>query len=254
MKNIFCWRMLTVLFSAWMICLAAAGCATLEEEMDERPADITLDQLEKKMLKARDPNGVFLKAKSYVQKQIVTDIQTGEQQICEVRYLAPDRLNMLMRKDNQPDSAIIINGDSAWKVNYPERKVTPIVGMGLAQLKTMQRLGDPDDSYQDLFKKVDLSLCRIGENEYYKLVCHPKIRGSYRLILYVGRDSYLLHRIRIPALESETRVDRYALYEGVMVPEETISERSRSRVFYNRLNLPIDEQVFLPPVFSPAVE
>ena len=121
-------------------------------------------------------------------------------------------------------------------------------------MKTMQRLGDPDDSYQDLFKKVDLSLCRIGENEYYKLVCHPKIRGSYRLILYVGRDSYLLHRIRIPALESETRVDRYALYEGVMVPEETISERSRSRVFYNRLNLPIDGQDFLPPVFSPAEE
>ena len=74
------------------------------------------------------------------------------------------------------------------------------------------------------------------------------------MILYVGRDSYLLHRIRIPALESETRVDRYALYEGVMVPEETVSEQSRSRVFYNRLNLPIDEQFFLPPVFSPAVE
>ena len=86
------------------------------------------------------------------------------------------------------------------------------------------------------------------------MVCHPKIRGSLQLILYVGRDSYLLHRIRIPALNSETRVERYALYEGVMVPEETVSERSRSRVFYNRLNLALDERDFLPPVFGPAAE
>ena len=254
MKKNFYRQMLPVFILAWIVSLVGTGCVMLDEEYDERPADISLEELEKRMLKARDPNGVFLKATSYVQKQVVTDSKTGEQQICEIRYQAPDRLNMLMRKDNQPDSAIIINGNSAWRVNYPERSVKPIVGMGLSQLKTMQRLGDPDDSYQDLFRKVDLSLCRIGEQEYYKLVCHPKIRGSYELVLYVGRDSYLLNRIRIPLLGSETRVDRYALYEGVMVPEETVSERSRSRVFYNRLNLPLDEQDFLPPVFGPAAE
>ena len=157
MKIIFCVRVLAL---AAVCCIA--GCSSLESEYDERPADITLNELEKRMLRARDPNGVFLKAKSYLQKQIVTDAHSGEQQICEVRYLAPDRLNMLMRKDNQPDSAIILNGDSAWKVDYAERTVTPIVGLGLQQLKTMQRLGDPDDSYQDLFKKVDLSICRLG--------------------------------------------------------------------------------------------
>ena len=248
MKIYFGIRILAV---AAVLCFAA-GCASLESEYDERPADISLDELERRMLRARDPNGVFLKAKSYLQKQVVTDKRTGEQQICEVRYLAPDRLNMLMRKENQPDSAIILNGDSAWKVNYPERKVTPIVGLGLQQLKTMQRLGDPDDSYQDLFKKVDLSLCRIGEYEYYKLVCRPKLKGGYVLILYVGRDSYLLNRIRIPELETETRVDRYALYEGVMIAEETVSKDHFSRVIYNRLNLEMDEQDFLPPVFTPA--
>lgn len=254
MKKLLHWRLLPLWIWAGVILFTGAGCVMLEEDYDERPADITLDELEKRMLRARDPNGVFLKASSYLQKQIVTDLATGEQQICEVRYKAPDCLNMLMRKDNQPESAIIINGSSAWQVNFPERKVTPIVGTGLSQLKTMQRLGDPDDSYRDLFRRVDLSLCRLDDNEYYKMVCHPKNRGSYKLVLYVGRDSYLLHRIRIPALDSETRVDRYALYEGVMVPEETISERSRSRVFYNRLNLPLEDQDFLPPVFGPASE
>lgn len=254
MKKKSYWQMLSVwVLAGWML-LTGTGCISLEEESDECPSDISLEELEKRMLKARDPQGVFLKASSYLQKQVVTDLRSGEQQICEVRYMAPDRLSMLMRKDNQPDSAIIMNGNSAWRVSYPERTVTPVVGTGLSQLKTMQRLGDPDDSYQDLFRKVDLSLCRIGENEYYKLVCHPKIRGSLQLILYVGRDSYLLHRIRIPALNSETRVERYALYEGVMVPEETVSERSRSRVFYNRLNLALDERDFLPPVFGPAAE
>lgn len=246
--------LLPVWIGTAVVLLTGAGCVTLEEEYDERPSDITLEQLEKRMLKARDPNGVFLKASSYLQKQVVTDTKTGEQQICEVRYKAPDRLSMLMRKDNQPDSAIIVNGNSAWQVNYPARTVRPIVGTGLHRLKTMQRLGDPDDSYQDLFRKVDLTLCRIGESEYYKMVCHPKIRDGYKLFLYVGRDSYLLNRIRIPALGVETRVDRYALYEGVMVPEETVSEHSRSRVFYNRLNLELDEQDFLPPVFAPAAE
>lgn len=245
----FCFRLLPL--AALMAALfGVTGCSSLETEYDERPSDITLDELEKRMLKARDPNGVFLKAKSYLQKQIVTDTHTGEQQICEVRYLAPDRLNMLMRKDNQPDSAIILNGDSAWKVNYAERTVTPIVGLGLQQLKTMQRLGDPDDSYQDLFKKVDLTICRLGDQEYYKMVCMPKVKGGAELILYVGRDSYLLNRIRFPEIGRETRVDRYALYEGVMIAEETVSADHTSRVIYNRLNLDMDERDFLPPVFG----
>ncbi len=231
------------------VLMLTAGCAALESEYDERPADISLAELEKRMLQARDPNGVFLKARSYVQKQIVTDESSGEQKICEVRFLSPDRLNMLMRKDNLPETAIILNGDSAWNVNYTNRTVTPIVGTALSQLKTMQRLGNPDDSYQDLFKKVTLSICRIGAQEYYKLVCQPKISGGYELVLYVGRDSYLLNRIRIPELEAETVVERYALYEGVMVADETCNGISRQKVVYNRLNADLSDRDFLPPVF-----
>ncbi len=226
-----------------------AGCVGLESDFDERPADISLSVLEKRMLDARDPQRVFLKAKSYVQKQIITDLHDNSQQICEVRYLAPDRLSMLMRKDNQPVTAIILNGESAWHVDYEKRNVTPIVGLALEQLRVMRRLGDPDDSYRDLFGKVELSLCRMGESEYYKLVCTPKMRGGYNLVLYVGKDSCLLHRIRIPEKDYEVRVDRYALYEGVMVAEETISSTQRSKVFFNRLNAELSPQDFLPPVF-----
>ena len=244
--------------SVWLLpllLLSMTGCLSTDDRCEEFTPDITLDELEKKMLQARDPQGVFQKAKSYVQKQVVT---TGRQKaLCEVKFLAPDRFKLVTLKDNEPETAIILNGDRAWLVNYPKRSVTPITGESLFQLQTMSRLGNPDDSYQDLFQQVVLTGCRIDDREYYKLNCTSKLPDEPPMYLYIGKNNFLLKRVRIPApVNYESTIERYALYEGVMIPETTVIDnngvRQSSKIYENKLNADLDESEFLPPVFPSA--
>ncbi len=244
--------------TAFLICSLAgvllAGCVFGPDEIDSSP-DITLSVLEKKMLEARDPRGVFLNAKSYVQKQILT--ARGVSRLVEVKFLAPDKYKVVTMVDNAPGTAYILNGDSAWYIDYPKKMVVPITGDLLQQVKTLTRLGDPDDSYQDLFAQVELKLTKIGDNEYYKMICYSKIKDQPPYILYIGKHNFLLHRITIPAPRNfSSTVLRYGLYEGVMIPEETEIDNDgtveRSKINFNKLNAEIDPAEFLPPVFSPG--
>ena len=231
------------------------GCLTPSEE--ELSPDITLNELEKKMLAARDPRGVFMHAKSYVQKQVVT---TGKKEaLVEVKYLAPDKYKIVTLKENRPETAIILNGDSAWAVQYRERRVTPITGWQLSRLKNMYSLGTPDDSYQHLFAQVDLSMVKLDDREYYKMTCIPRNREDAPISIYVGKDSFLLRRMVIPApYNYQSTIERYGLYEGVMIPEETVIEqngvRSTSKIYFNKLNADVAPDEFLPPVFPPQDE
>ncbi len=231
----------------------AGGCTFAPEEVDSTP-DITLSVLEKKMLAARDPRGVFQNAKSYVQKQIVT--ARGKSRLVEVKFLAPDKYKVVTLEDNAPATAYILNGSSAWVVDYRKKSISPITGDSLQQLQTLVRLGDPDDSYQDLFGQVELKMTKVGEDEYYKMICYSKLKDQPPYILYIGKDNFLLHRIVIPAPRNySSTVMRYGLYEGVMIPEETVSNNDgmveTSKINFNKLNAEIDPAEFLPPVFTP---
>ena len=248
-------RRLLPVAAAALAPLLLAGCLTPQEQ--ELSPDITLNELEKKMLDARDPRGVFMHAKSYVQKQVVT---TGRKEaLVEVKYLAPDKYKIVTLKDNQPETAIILNGDSAWAVQYQERRVTPITGWQLSRLKNMYSLGTPDDSYQHLFAQVDLSLVKQDDQEYYKMTCIPRNREDAPISIYVGKNSFLVRRMVIPApYNYQSTIERYGLYEGVMIPEETVIEqngvRSTSKIYYTKLNAEVAPDEFLPPIFPPQDE
>lgn len=234
-------------------CMLAGGCASpLWTDDVETAPDITLHELELKMAQARDPDGVFKSARSYVQRQT---LHIGRfAYLVEVQYLAPDCFRITTLKDNQPDTAIIVNGDSGWNVNYPAKTVEPIVGDGLARLRTMQDLTNPKNGYQALFAQVSLSLVSSGGNEFYKLVCVPKQPDSPQIILYIGKNNFLPRRIVIPELSYTATIESYSLYEGVMIPQETevdIDGRiRRTKIVENKLNAAIDRSHFLPPVFN----
>ena len=231
----------------------AAGCSTLEPETNPGQAVLTVHQLEKEMLRARDDQGIFLKAKSYVQRQVSTDPQ-GEKQLCEFYYMAPDRFNLTILKDNQPETAIIMNGPSGWIADYKKRTVLALSGENLHRMQVMFRLGNPDDSYQDLFKEVQLTTCTIANEDLYKLHCIGKNGGI--IDIYVGKNSYLLRRMRFPQYDAESVVKSYSLFEGVMMPDvtETITPRgiSKSEIMTNKLYVEIPQEIFLPPVFPRA--
>lgn len=226
------------------------GCSSLEPEENPGQTAMTVRKLEQEMLHARDDQGIFLKAKSYVQRQVSTD-HKGEKQLCEFYYMAPDCFNLTMLKDNQPESAIIMNGPSGWIADYKKRTVNALSGEGLHRMQVMFRLGNPDDSYQDLFREVQLTTCSIAGEDLYKLHCIGKNGGV--IDIYVGKNSYLVRRMRLPEYGVEIKVKNYNLFEGVMMAEETetITPRgtTKSEIITNKLNVEIDPAKFLPPVF-----
>ena len=246
---------LSALAAALVVALAG-GCLSFDIESDEAPSDITVKELLKRMDNARDPDGIFDKAGSYVQKQIQTD-QHGEKKLCIVRYLAPDCLRSTIFYDNQPEQELILNGNSGWRVDYVKRTVTQLSAEVLSMLQTLFQLDNPDGSdYLALFEEVELTRCRIGDEDLYKLVCRPRDTKDYGFAVYVGNSSYLTRRLRIIAPDDkvleEAIIDRYALFEGVMMPETTRQiglVESSSKVIETRLNVEMKRDDFLPPVF-----
>ncbi len=121
-------------------------------------------------------------------------------------------------------------------------------------MKTMFDLNNPSASYQSLFASVQLAQCRIGDREFYKMTCSSKQKDLPPLIIYIGKHNYMIHEIQIPApVDYRSVIKKYALYEGVMIPQETEitagGQHSTSKIFENKLNVPLDKNLFLPPVF-----
>lgn len=235
--------------SAAVLLQFCSGCATSSAEQELSP-DMTLSELESRIHAARDPQGVFMHAKSYVQKQIVTT--DGRDALVEIKYLAPDKYRLVTLKDNQPDTAIILNGDSAWFVNYQTHRVIAATDEQLVRLKKMYTLGTPGSSYQHLFAQVNLSMVVTDGREYYKMTCLPSRRTDTPLYIYVSKDSFLIQRVVIPKpLDYQSTIERYGLYEGVMIPERTLIEqngiRSVSKIYFNKINAEVSPDEFLPP-------
>ncbi len=236
-----------------VILTAVCGCLYLTPAEESVPLDITLAELEKKMQKASDPDGVFLKAKSYVQKQIVT--RGSQKYMVLVQYLAPDKYRIETRIDNKSAASVILNGTVAWTVNYADKKVTPMSGEEVTRLQTLYDLGDPNTSLSALFAGIALTQCRMEGEEYYKLNCTPKVKNTPPLVIYVGKNSFLIREIRIPSpMDYRAVIKRYGMYEGVLIPEDTEiiqnGKKSSSVIFENKLNVPLENSLFLPPVFN----
>lgn len=233
--------------------LFVAGCVSTDPVEKETTPDITLEVLERKMIRARDPQGLFRQARTYLQRQVIRVGRAAY--LMEVRYQAPDCFKITTIRDNAPESAIILNGNSGWSVDYKQQAVTPIVGESLFQLKTLYNISNPAESYQHLFRQVELSLVLIDGEEFYKMICTAKLENNPQLILYIGKDSYLLRRISIPSLKYSSIISGYSLYEGVMIPQETViavdQRRTTAKIIENLLNIPFDQSEFLPPVFAP---
>jgi len=246
-----------------LLMLMMAGCLSFEAESDHMDSDISLQELLKREEAARDPGNVFRRADSDVQKQILTD-QNGRKKICIVRFLAPDCLRTTLYNDNKQEQETILNGNSGWQVDHVKRSVTPLSQEFASRLRLFYQLNETSsNAYGKLFEKIDISRCRIGEENVYKLVCHPFRDDQFGFIEYIGESSFLPRRMRITApgdpdqVLVEIIIDRYALFEGVMVPEQirrTGMVKNSSRVIEHHLNVPMKRTDFLPPVFPQIIE
>jgi outer membrane lipoprotein-sorting protein len=257
------WMALFFVGSAVAIVLMQTGCGMLKPAEEEYPSDLSIQQLQQRMKVASDPDGIFGKSNSYVQKQMLESKKTfgsPETLIVEVKFKRPDMFKTTTLKDNQPVMSVIFNGKEAWLVNYDAKTAVKIEGEKFNRLKLLFALARPDNTYTEIFPDVKLTQCRINDEEFYKLNCaDPKVQKE-PFILYVGKNNFLIKKLETVEnlngdLSKYTAVmDSYYLHDGVMIAKEVTANdnglHQNYKVIYYKLNATIDSAEFAPPAWE----
>ncbi|MBP5532141.1 MAG: hypothetical protein J6Y54_08975 [Lentisphaeria bacterium] len=248
-------RLMKSFAPALLALLTLCGCSLDREELAS--ADISLESLENSMTEATDPHGRYREAKTFVMKQEVeTKRSFGDPlvQMVETKFMRPAYFKITTYDDNQPQLAIISNGESSWVADYKAKKVKKLEDEELRQVKKLSEISSPGGKLSEVFENVSAYSCRIGEDRFYKIVC-PGKKGTV-LNAYVGADSRQIERItlvRDGAVVYDSSLRGYGLYEGVRIPEETLVRAGGVekvfKVIYCKLNTPLELSEFRPPVF-----
>jgi hypothetical protein len=122
-------------------------------------------------------------------------------------------------------------------------------------------LSNPANKIVDIFDKIKVyessPLVTDINEQYYKLVCSKDDLNPINL--YLDKKSCLPRRIKAifninnNSIEYDSTMKRYSLYEGVMIPDESIVEQDgitqESKVLHYKLDIKFPDNEFLPPVF-----
>ena len=242
------------------------GCSSLDE-IDENMviSKVSVQTIELRKNSIVDPNGRYQKAKTSSMKQVVTTkatfTQPKEESMVEVKFQHPDKFKLTTYKDNQVAISIIVNGTNAWMADYNNKKISILTQEQLKKLSIIFQLSNPATKISDIFddiKVYESSSIITDENEqYYKLVCTKK--DLHPINIYLDKKSCLPRRIRAyfninnNSILYDSTMKRYSLYEGVMIPDESIVEQDgvtqETKVLHYKLDLKFPDDEFLPPVF-----
>ena len=215
--------------------LLGGGCSSFPSE-DIYPVSTPIGEIETGMRKALDPDGRYASAKSYVQRQVSREIrwldEDAEEVLTDVKFVSPDKLLMVNTVDNEPQSGVIINGDRGWVIDYPGKRATSLDEDRMRLVKTLTLIANPDSRLSQVFEDIKIEGCRIDDKDYYKLICKidKDNPGIPTLDIYVDKEDFLIRMYRIGSTVS--KVVRYGLYEGVMIPAEIVTDsdgRKRDR-------------------------
>ena len=234
--------------------LVLCGCSSLPNETLSA-SDLGIEELERRMAKATDPEGHYAKAQSFIMRQELTTkrfLDSPIVQMVETKFMRPDSFKITTYDDNKPSLAIISNGTNSWVVDYNAQKIRSLDADALRQIRRLGEITRPGSKLSQIFDNIKVDKCRIGDELYYKVSC-PGEKGL-SLNIYVDADSYQTERITI-VKDGEVTYDSslkgYGLYEGVRIPEETsvtaAGTENTSHVIYYKLNPVIDPAEFRPP-------
>lgn len=237
--------------------LTLCGCSTLPEEELSPATDITIEELEKRMAQATDPEGRYAQSRSFVMKQVVETKRFLDQplvQMVETKFMRPAFFKITTYDDNRPTVAVISNGENTWFADYNAGKVKVLDAVALRKVKRLNDITKPGSKLSEVFKDIRIFKCRIGDEDFYKIEC-PGEDGE-GLNVYVDADSCQITRISVSEngkVIYDSSLKEYGLYEGVRIPEETAIRsggvEQTTRVIYYKLNPVIDISEFRPPVF-----
>ena len=243
-----------------VLAVLLTGCVSSGEKVF--PADISLSELESRINKATDPEGVFAVSKSYIMKQEVRVKQfldDDDVKMVELKFEKPDKLALLTYDDNQLSSIFCTDGKRGWVADCKNRKIVQLENEGLKRMQLLSRLSRPGSGgYADVFPKVELDKCIDDDGEFYRITCYPE-NQPYPICFYVDSDEFLLRKMKMKVLvegktfDYENRIIDYEVREGVKIPAVTQLEQmgisQSAKVIYYRINPVIPASDFQPPVF-----
>ena len=247
-----------LLFSAILTFLS--GCAVSFEESISA-SDLTIDELENRMSKAMDPDGRFARAATYVMRQQITTengwLEPLLVQMVEVKFRRPDQFKLTTYTDNQPETAIIASGNQGWMVDYKREKIVVLEKNALKRVLVMVRLTNPGSRVRTVFENVSIDRSTIDEEVFYRLTCSNGSNAP--MYIYVDSKAYLNKRLRMTTtvngyrLRYDSRMLNYGMYEGVLIPDESIirqdGSEQKSKVIDYKLDIKLEDSEFRPPLF-----
>ena len=239
-----------------------AGCAAGSADVLS-PSPLSLEELEKRMNAASDPDGLFAASKSYVMKQEIKELYWLNDDVIrmvEVKFEKPDKFALITYEDNQPSNIFCTDGESGWVAYYRDRKIVRLDEAGLRRMQTLASLGTPGaGGYSSVFKDVQIYECRNDDGQFFRIDCKGP-ESDDPISFYVDANDYLLRRVKMSFLlpggkrsEYENLILDYELRDGVRIPMATriIQDgvKQESKVIYYKLNPEIPAGDFQPPVF-----
>ena len=120
-------------------------------------------------------------------------------------------------------------------------------------MRTLTLIANPGSRLSKVFDDIKITGCRVGDEDFYKLVCtvddsNPNLPS---LDIYIDKDDFLIKGYRVG--KSSSKIIRYGLHEGVRIPVEieTVANGRKNRVSVvdYKLDVPIPLTDFYPPVF-----
>ncbi|MCQ2378606.1 MAG: hypothetical protein MJ016_05265 [Victivallaceae bacterium] len=251
-QSVFC------LGAAAFVCLFSAGCSTPSAFT---PAEITLEELEIRQKATTDPQGRYASAKSSIlREEIKTENGWPEPptiQMVEVKYQAPDKFRLTTFEENQPASAVIINGTQGWVANYTQREIATLDEKQMKRVISMLRRAPSASRLRDTFVLGSPGRGELDGEDFYRLTCSNP--DEEPMEIYVNTSDFLPRRIKWTVknngqvLHYDSEITRYQMVEGMQIPDEStvkMDEGEQSgNVIYYKLDVPIPPEDFRPPVF-----
>ena len=134
-----------------LLCGCYGDLLLLEEGM---PADITVDELLKKMDRATDPQKVYANIKSYYMKQVLTNanINGSDESISEIYWKAPGYLKQISSRNGEVINIIISRNGRFWYVNPKNKKSREVKGKDALLIKTFTDIATPGMDFKKIFQ------------------------------------------------------------------------------------------------------
>lgn len=242
--------------------IVLSGCAT-EIVDDLSPSDLTLEELELRMNRASDPDGVFAGSKSYTMRQEVIEeywLNDDVVKMVELKFEKPAKMALITYEDNKPGSIFCTDGKRGWIADYSSRKIVRLEKSALDRMLTLSSLGCPGSGgFKKVFPKVEVFKCTNEEGEFYRIDCYAK-ESQYPIQFYLDAETFLTWRVRMKleiadgsVVNYTNRIEEYEKRDGVMIPVETVIEQDgtvqKCKVIYYRINPAFKADEFLPPIF-----